>query len=898
MATYYIDPTYGGANGSSLGTESRPYTAFSQAPALAAGDSVLFKRGTTHYGTITIGQSGTSGSRITLGAYGTGAKPVLSGFTTLSSWTLHSGNIYYASVSAQNPTYVRNVSINGTLYAKARYPKALNYLRVDTGVHTSTSWTSSGAIGIASYVGAEVAMRTSRWTLDVSEVTSHDTSTGALTVATAFPGGAALQNYGFFFQNHLNACTDENEWVWDATNKRVYVHFGTGTPTGKTVMASTVTNILILSNRSYITVQDLEVAGSVERGIVLGATTGITINNCDLRYNGLDGVSRDEDSSSPAADVDFIFTNNYGYGNTGRAFAAKKGPTNATFQYNNIQHTGMIEGHGKSGNNGYVAFSISGNNMLVSYNKFEYVGYNAIRFVGSDVTIENNFVRAITQTVDDGGAIYTFSGDQTNGDGYLRRIIRNNIVIGEPGNSHIATTSTTGACHGIYMDDNSRDVQLLNNVVFNCPGAGFYLHNAWNIEMKNNISGFNNSHAFRAIHNAPAGEYHRLENLDIQYNTWFAMSNSGNSRYTFRFRDDESDFSSPKLGIIDNNIISRPTGETGTHVQYWWMTNYTGTVEDGDISFPTWKSQFGYDANSKQSPSGLSTDASAATYLYNETTSKSHRTLTKWYKDLNGTMYSPTSGIVVDPYYGNIIVELADQVGIDQTAPTPGNSGALSFSSITGTSATVNWTAATDAVAHSSLLYSVYISESNNLSSIGTIKENGTLVGEATGITSMNLTGLVSGTTYWVGVIVRDATANESTYLTNNSFTATTTDTAPEPGNSGILTSSATSSSVTLNWTQATDDITAPGSLVYEIYQASSNTLTDVANTIDTGLKVTEVTGVNTVTLTELAAGTTFWWNILVRDTATTPNRAAYAQKQQNTSSASVLTIKGRKKKN
>src|SRR3712207_2097522 len=43
---------------------------------LLPGDSVLFKRGETFYGSIIVGKSGTSILPITIGAYGTGAKPV------------------------------------------------------------------------------------------------------------------------------------------------------------------------------------------------------------------------------------------------------------------------------------------------------------------------------------------------------------------------------------------------------------------------------------------------------------------------------------------------------------------------------------------------------------------------------------------------------------------------------------------------------------------------------------------------------------------------------------------------------------------------------------------------------------------------------------------------------
>ena len=53
---------------------------------LLPGDSVLFKRGEVFYGSIYLTKSGTASQPIVIGAYGTGVKPVISGFTAITSW--------------------------------------------------------------------------------------------------------------------------------------------------------------------------------------------------------------------------------------------------------------------------------------------------------------------------------------------------------------------------------------------------------------------------------------------------------------------------------------------------------------------------------------------------------------------------------------------------------------------------------------------------------------------------------------------------------------------------------------------------------------------------------------------------------------------------------------------
>jgi hypothetical protein len=90
------------------------------ATSLKPGDSVLFRRGDTFYGTIVARTSGVAGNVIYYGAYGTGAAPVISGFTTVSSWTQHTDpNIYYATVDMPNLSIV---AINGEARGRGRFP--------------------------------------------------------------------------------------------------------------------------------------------------------------------------------------------------------------------------------------------------------------------------------------------------------------------------------------------------------------------------------------------------------------------------------------------------------------------------------------------------------------------------------------------------------------------------------------------------------------------------------------------------------------------------------------------------------------------------------------------------------------------------------------------------------
>ena len=101
-ATYYIDPSCssnGDGTTTSCGTNG-PFKGWSEVT-WAPGNTYAQKGGTTWYGTITVGASGTAAAPITITSYGTGMAN-LSGLITVSAWTANdpvSGTYSTPSVS-------------------------------------------------------------------------------------------------------------------------------------------------------------------------------------------------------------------------------------------------------------------------------------------------------------------------------------------------------------------------------------------------------------------------------------------------------------------------------------------------------------------------------------------------------------------------------------------------------------------------------------------------------------------------------------------------------------------------------------------------------------------------------------------------------------------------------
>jgi YD repeat-containing protein len=170
-----------------------------------------------------------------------------------------------------------------------------------------------------------------------------------------------------------------------------------------------------------------------------------------------------------------------------------------------------------------------------------------------------------------------------------------------------------------------------------------------------------------------------------------------------------------------------------------------------------------------------------------------------------GTAY--TVGVRAEDAAGNIG---ATATGSFTTGPT--TPGTPTASSITGTSATVSWTASTDSLGVIGYSYQV----------------NGGAWSAFSNVLSVSLTGLAYGTTYTIGVRAKDNPGNISGTATG-SFTTL-------PSAPGTPTaSSITGTSATVSWTAATDANGVSG-YSYEVNGGSWSSFSNVLSVNLTGL--------------------------------------------------------------
>ncbi len=123
-ATYYVSNSGSDSNAGTSPSLSWKTLNKVSAATLQPGDQVLFNCGDVFYGSMTITQSGTAGNPITFGSYGSGANPVISGFTAINGWNNLGSNIWESTGAVSALATCNMVTVNEVNIAMGRYPSA------------------------------------------------------------------------------------------------------------------------------------------------------------------------------------------------------------------------------------------------------------------------------------------------------------------------------------------------------------------------------------------------------------------------------------------------------------------------------------------------------------------------------------------------------------------------------------------------------------------------------------------------------------------------------------------------------------------------------------------------------------------------------------------------------
>jgi hypothetical protein len=667
--TYYFSTTDGDDNRSSTEAQNSatPWKTIGKLNSffgsLRPGDQVLFKKGDIFYGTIVPTVPGTADLPITLGAYGSAiAKPIITGFATINSWRAI-GNGIYESIISNGPGMLNMVVINGKFQPMGRWPKFADhnsgYLRYQT-YNDFTSITSDAIVSAPNFVGGEVVIRSNHYNINRGTITSQTSNT--VTYAT-LPNSAPLSpiynNYGFFFQNHVSACTVLGEWAYSGDALKMY--FADKPPDSYVVQGSVLDSTVLINSTSYITFDGLAFTGANFSTIKIVNSHHIVFNNCEISYagrngvevsNSVEGVLIEPNRDSPQIyatgthDITitnsfFTWINNNGIeGNNSTAWVLKN---------NTFRDMAVTPGMGVGGDGQYNVTAYLGASSFIEYNTIDGCGFNGIMWAGENNMIQYNVIENFCLIKDDGGAIYSYKANATVPD-----TIRYNIIMKAPGAGNGTPDSIlSGGPLGIYNDGWNSNIHILNNSVAYVQQAGILLNNP----ISETVSG-NTVYAIGALYqgNQDAGtggiiinEYPQstntyVRNLLVTNNNVVAHENM---LRCIRFSTANDDI--PQFGTFDHNIYARPTDQHDVVV--------TRTTSPTLRTIESWQGYSNQDLHSVGTPRSI-TSPDSLRFEYNATTQPVRISLGHKYVDMNDTVYD--GFITLNPYSSAILIYVGE----------------------------------------------------------------------------------------------------------------------------------------------------------------------------------------------------------------------------------------------
>lgn len=611
-----------------IGTILNPYKSITKCNELwndavfFQGDSIFFKRGDTFNGTLLISEGGTSSNNITVAAYGTGAKPIISGTTSITGWSAEGGTTYvkYGLTLEGTLTFIL---IDNKWYPMSRYPDYGTDLIYETHGGLTTIIDNENMSSSINWTGANIFIRKNEFVGGRGVITNHFSN--AITFTNLSDSQEPTDESYYFIQNDLRAMSLFGEWTCAAGSPSNFYVRLPSTPDHYDLQVPVIEKLVDIQN-DHISMNNIHLKGCTGNAV---SVTGeyANIQSCDIEFAGLDGINL----NSLGATVNNCRITNIGQ--TG-IWALKP---NITITNNTLRNISSIEGIGLTSSYG-IGINVSDTNTLVQYNSIDSVGAMGISFTGHNTQIRNNIVSNYQLNMNDGGGIYTGEGIVL-GQGPLsskRRVIDGNIVLngrGKEGKPGIGMYVL-----GIYLDAYSSNIVVSNNSVANAPIEGISVQVAHDVTLTGNT-------VYDCLTSLKLNEWdaqNSIYNIPMKRNIW--ASSDGNS-IPFAYASNQGDIDATITG--DSNYYCRSTlsAVVSTYEEIILSNTWTNRT------LANWQAYKGQDANSHEV---LLPSEDNILFVYNASKTTEVRQLMHKYTGIDGVIYN--GSVVLAPYTSKILM--------------------------------------------------------------------------------------------------------------------------------------------------------------------------------------------------------------------------------------------------
>ncbi|MBB1284077.1 right-handed parallel beta-helix repeat-containing protein [Flavisolibacter sp. BT320] len=382
------------------------------------------------------------------------------------------------------------VEIDGHVRSCGRYPKRTEtehrgYLmgrEKSGGGYNQTATIEASFIPSYDLVGGDVVIRNSDYIVSVHPITAQ-TFNSIDFFNVAEPG--IEEGFGTYFQNHLNILSENYEWAHKrGTTDTLYVYFADGNPANHTVRYASSNFVSWVLKGKSIQFKGITFEGANIHAVKIQEVQKISFESCHFRGAGRKAIWQVNGAESTvirnstarhclaggfdlAREANCIVENN----KLDSISVFNTRPTR-----NAEINAGKLVNIFAEGMCGDAAIIAEGNNSKINNNTIFYAGFNGINWNGASTTVNGNFINYTQLRGKDGGGIYSYNiGLPSYTKTQVRTISNNTIlnVVGDPGGT---ADNTYSPVFGIYNDDETNQVKIINNTIANATRAGIYNH--------------------------------------------------------------------------------------------------------------------------------------------------------------------------------------------------------------------------------------------------------------------------------------------------------------------------------------------------------------------------------------------------------------------------------------
>lgn len=306
------------------------------------------------------------------------------------------------------------------------------------------------------------------WSDQSMRVDKVDPEKGSITPKDP-SGYSAKAGQRFFIFNLLEELDVPGEWYYDKSTGDLYVYPTNADPESELLLSFSSNNIIEIDGAEYITLKNLNIAGTRNSGIVC-----TNCKNVDILYCEISNISGDSGIKyTGAKDCRIIGCHVYNVG--AKCIDLQGGKTVTLEPGNNLIENCWLHNFGRLLKTYAGGIKMTGVANTARNNLIYDGDHLAINLGGNDHIVENNDIHSVLKEAADMGAIYMGRKMAARG-----TVIRNNAI------HDLVSDSNAEGQYAVYLDDQQCGYTVCNNIIFN-TGEGVFINGGRDNTVRNNI---------------------------------------------------------------------------------------------------------------------------------------------------------------------------------------------------------------------------------------------------------------------------------------------------------------------------------------------------------------------------------------------------------------------------